>query len=1621
MKSNIIKYFGLICLLLGATFTLKAQSLKINDFTITGGQTAEVDVYVNEPSAQMFNYIGFQFDLFLPEGLTIESESLASGLSGFTLQKKDYGNGIYRFMGFSGSATPANSTSIVTLTLKASETTPSGNSVIKIGNIVFSSDNGEDITLENSNSTADVFIQSQGIDVSLAQGSASTILVGQTTQLIATVTPENATNKTVSWSSENPGVATVSDNGLVLGEGVGTATIKATNSVGQSASILITVNPVLASSLTLDVEDLKLLVGQTRVLSATVSPANTTDKTISWESNNNAVATVSSDGTITAVSKGEATITATCGDASATCTVTVKDGGNITVKPGDGTGGSGDGDDEDNENGFIEGNNVTVHVNRSVTMNLELPEDLSVTPTLVWTLANGGEEFVELNPSSDTFSATFTGVSVGKTSYTVTLNGQELIKGNVTVVAEVTMKSLELVPDQLSMAKNALPVQLNTMVTPDEATMKEFSWTSSESSVASVSNTGLVSPHNQGQTIITATALDGSGLTAICTVNVTAPIDDNFEFDESVMGGVEGLTIFLGDSYTLEPKAHEGYDLPSNITWSSSDEKTVSVDQSGKVAGLALGSATITATAIINGKEISASCTVTVVPIKVSGIKLNQSTLELRATETFTLLPEITPSNATDQSLRWTTNAPSIVSVSQEGLVTALMVGEANITARAQDGSGVSATCVVTVVPTIATGITVEAKGSTTLMATETVQLTATVTPATTTDKSVTWKSDRPAVASVNESGVVTAVSVGEATVTATNSAGQSADIKITVIPTPVESIELNRYTAQLRVQDGFRLTAEVHPPTATDKSVKWSSSDPQAVSVDGEGNVLAVGIGTAIITCAAQDGSGVTAECRVTVTTTATQSISIKAESSTSIMATKTVQLTATVLPETATDKSVRWQSADTDIATVDSRGLVTGVSVGSVEITATNSGGQSASITITVVPTPVTRITLNRSTVSLKAAETVTLVAGIEPETATVKTLEWSSDNEAVATVNRNGVVTAHSTGNATITVKATDGSGVSASCKVTVTATAVSSIKVTAQGSTTLRASQNVQLTASLLPETATDKSVSWSSSAPAVAGVNENGLVTAYSVGEAVITATASSGLTDQITITVIPTPVTSITLNRTSLTMRVGNQSSLSAEITPPTATDKSVSWSSSNPEVASVDQDGNVTALLEGQASITCTANDGSGVSASCIVNVVDTEVEIITIKAEGPTSLRVSEQVQLTATIMPETSTDKSVSWSSADENIASVDADGLVIALSEGSTVITARTANGLQDQITITVIETQVSSIRLNESLIILQANESFPLIPEIQPSTATNKEIVWSTGDASVAQVSQDGVVTAVAVGETTVTATAADGSGVSASCKVSVIPTPATSISITVLGGTSLEINQTVQLTAEVLPENATDKSVVWTSSNKAVASVTESGLVTALSPGESVITATNSAGQYDRVTITVTGNGPDTPDIPDIPAVSPADTPTQMLRKGDGTSHTFVAMMELRDASLEAMGYHYVFGYDGENVIANTPWRYAHTSENIYNDSSLDFWVFAYYIDGEGVMHFSSRRHLDGSVDDDFDPAELASVNRSGKSHIKSIYTLDGKYIGDDESRLEPGIYLINGKKQIIR
>lgn len=412
--------------------------------------------------------------------------------------------------------------------------------------------------------------------------------------------------------------------------------------------------------------------------------------------------------------------------------------------------------------------------------------------------------------------------------------------------------------------------------------------------------------------------------------------------------------------------------------------------------------------------------------------------------------------------------------------------------------NGKSVTCHVTVVLP-ATGIIIN-KQSLSLEKGETVRLFANVDPADVTDATVNWSSTNASVATVAEDGTVIATGGGSCEIVATTHNGLEAKCQVTVTEMP-ESIAFESSTADINKGEEITLAVIFTPESATERTLTWTCSDASVASVS-DGVVKGLKAGTVVITATTVNGK--TAECAVTVHQPA-ESITLdvtKAEIETGA----TLQLTATVGPEDAEDKSVSWTSSDDNVATVSGDGLVTALSGGVVEITATTVNGLKAVSVITVIQLPLA-VSINPEEVEIILGGSVTLTAQVGPANTADKTVTWTSSDESVAAVASDGTVTAAGLGEAVVT--ATTVNGLTAECRVTVTGILVESIELDRTAVEAAEGEQ-FQLTATVYPEDATDKTLSWMSSNVGVATVDDNGLVTVKSVGFARITARSTDG-------------------------------------------------------------------------------------------------------------------------------------------------------------------------------------------------------------------------------------------------------------------------------------------------------------------------------------------------------------------------------------------------------------------------------------------------------------------------------------------------------------------------------
>lgn len=300
----------------------------------------------------------------------------------------------------------------------------------------------------------------------------------------------------------------------------------------------------------------------------------------------------------------------------------------------------------------------------------------------------------------------------------------------------------------------------------------------------------------------------------------------------------------------------------------------------------------------------------------------------------------------------------------------------------------------------------------------------------TATDDDLTnWGADPNEIKNRSAFVKITGLKVGTTTVTAsteTRKALQDCTVTVTAL-VPVTSVKLDQDELTCDSFEGlYYLNCTVYPDDATNTNVKWVSSDPDVVQVyssgDRRGQVVPQNPGIATITVSAQENPALTYDCIVTVTATRpVESISLNHDAKTFTKAGETLQLTATIYPDSATNKTVTWKSSDKTVATVDESGLVTAVGNGTANITATTEDGNYTATCKVTVEIPELTLSLDKTELTLTQTEEQ------QKLTATVSDTEekvtWLSSDPFVATVTRDGTVTAIANGTATITASAGD----------------------------------------------------------------------------------------------------------------------------------------------------------------------------------------------------------------------------------------------------------------------------------------------------------------------------------------------------------------------------------------------------------------------------------------------------------------------------------------------------------------------------------------------------------------------------------------------------------------------
>lgn len=690
------------------------------------------------------------------------------------------------------------------------------------------------------------------------------------------------------------------------------------------------------------------------------------------------------------------------------------------------------------------------------------------TASLIW--VSSDPNIVDMQVSSDRRSVVVTGKEVGTTVILV-MNERNMVYTSCKIVVSNVVNSITLNNTTLSAKLNQEFVRLRAITTPSNAAAVLL-WGSSNTSVATVDENGLVTLVSAGTTIISVKpAYNPNYIQAQCVLTVTEP-------SRGITLSKATTTIEVSKTETIEYVLNPT-NATTTVSWKSLDTTIATVNSRGVVTAVAPGKTHIIAT---TSEGYSAMCSI-VVTQAASGIKLDVYDLTLGVGDVYHVLAMPTPTGSTETNLTWTSKDPKIATVTDSGKVTGVSAGQTIILIKTKSGK----------VEYLYVTVKENLKGMKLNYSTRTVTKNSTFTlkpeftPASPTNKKVTWRSSNTKVASVSNTGVVKGLQGGTAIIYCTTEDGGYVATCIVTVRELATSITLNKSSYRIGIGKSYQLKAVVKSNTATKQVLRWTSSNTSVATVNSKGVITAKRMGKCTIRVKATDGSGAQDTCTIYVVRAAT---SIRLDKVvTTVVVGRSVKLNATIRPTNATFKTPTWSSSNKDVALVDSTGRVTGIKAGVTTIKAlTKDNSNKAAYCIVNVIDEVSSsgVIVSTKDMTLIKGQTGTVSYSIQPSNSTDK-VTFASDNRAVATVTNTGKIKAWKSGVATITI--TTSSGKQAVVNVTVVGLNKTSIKMYQYDSETIWVEGATKVT--------------WYSTNPGIATVDKNGKIIARKAGTTTI--------------------------------------------------------------------------------------------------------------------------------------------------------------------------------------------------------------------------------------------------------------------------------------------------------------------------------------------------------------------------------------------------------------------------------------------------------------------------------------------------------------------------------------
>ncbi len=601
----------------------------------------------------------------------------------------------------------------------------------------------------------------------------------------------------------------------------------------------------------------------------------------------------------------------------------------------------------------------------------------------------------------------------GGTAVLTALNAENIVVGYCKVTVNQEAQGIKLSQTNIQLPMSQKTYQLYATLTPENTTNKEIIWASQNTKVVTIDQNGLVTFKNSGTATVSAQSADNPLLIAYCTITIEKSVS-------SVQLDYHDVEMYTGETRRLTYRVYPENATYPEVIWTSFDTSVVTVDDSGMLTAKGPGTTQIMLMSVEDGSYYDI-CTV-VVKQKATSVKMNYKELTMDRGEYFDMEVTITPINSTEASLIWESLNPKVATVSSTGRITARAEGTAIIAVRTQ--SGVTSYCTVTVLEPV---ISLELDPTDIIIDVgEIFQIDPVFKPVAPTIQDVKWTSYDEDIATVNALGEVEGISRGSTIVTCeTVDGGYRAFCLIQVMdPAMIVTVTPDNYRLGYGKSIVLEATVTNHGEEVKNLPLLWESSDESICTVDEQGKVTGVNYGYATIRVEVDDEYGAYATCEIRVVREVT-SIRLNHNALTIIQG-HTASLKADIKPSNATYNEATFSSDDESVAVVDEDGTITAIEPGTTWIwaKAKDNSGKYARCYVTVIePIPATGITISDKQIVLIAGESKKMVYTMKPYNTT-DDLIWSSGEETIATVNGEGVITAHRTGTTTVTAMTSSG---------------------------------------------------------------------------------------------------------------------------------------------------------------------------------------------------------------------------------------------------------------------------------------------------------------------------------------------------------------------------------------------------------------------------------------------------------------------------------------------------------------------------------------------------------------------------------------------------------------------